>query len=59
LFDPYMAQRMAEEYIKDALREAEQERLIRQAEHSRQAWSLWPLAALTLGALLVFIALQS
>jgi len=32
LFDPYLAQRLAEERIKDRLREAEQERLIRAAK---------------------------
>ena len=31
LFNPFLAQRLAEEQIKDALREAEQERLARRA----------------------------
>ncbi len=31
LFDPYLAQRMMEECVKDALREAEQARLSRRA----------------------------
>ena len=41
-FDPYLAQRLAEERIKDGLQEAEQERLIRAAKDPRKArgWRL-------------------
>ena len=35
--NPYLAQRLAEERMKDALREAEQERLIRAAKGPRKA----------------------
>lgn len=39
LFDPYLAQRLAEERIKDMLHEAEQERLfqtLKEAERARE-----------------------
>jgi len=49
---------MAEERVKDALREAEQERLIRQVEGSSRARALWPPAALIVTALLVFVVLH-
>jgi len=40
-FDPYLAQRMAEERIKDRLREAEEARLIRAAKSHKMAWRWW------------------
>ena len=57
-FDPYMAQRLAEEYMKDRLREAEQERLIRAAQGPRKAREWWLPAALIMGALLGLVVLQ-
>jgi len=50
-FDPYMAQRLAEEYMKDRLREAEQYRLIRAAQGPRKAQGWWTPVALMLGSL--------
>ena len=44
LFNSYLAQRLAEERIKDRLREAEQYRLIRAAKGPRKArgwWTRW------------------
>ena len=51
LFDPYLAQRLAEERIKDRLREAEQYRLIRAAKGPRKTWGWWTPVALMLGSL--------
>ncbi|MCD4739463.1 MAG: hypothetical protein K8R89_09445 [Anaerolineae bacterium] len=56
--DPYMAQRLAEEYMKDRLREAEQDRLIRAAQGPRKTREWWLPAALIMGALLGLIVLQ-
>jgi len=39
--NPYLAQRLAEERVKDALREAEQARLIRAAQGPRKARKEW------------------
>ncbi len=50
-FDPYLAQRLAEERIKDRLREAEQYRLIRAAKDPRKAREWWTPVALMLGSL--------
>ncbi len=50
-FDPYLAQRLAEERIKDRLREAEQYRLVRAAQGPRKAWGRWTPVALMLGSL--------
>ena len=51
LFNPYLAQRLAEEHIKDALREAEQERLIRAAKGPWKGRGWWPSVALMLSSL--------
>ncbi len=51
LFDPYLAQRLAEEYIKDRLREAEQARLIRAAKGPRKTRGWWTSVALMLSSL--------
>ena len=50
-FDPYLAQRLAEERIKDRLREAEQYRLIRAAQGPRKTRGWWTPVALMLGSL--------
>ncbi len=50
-FDPYLAQRLAEERIKDRLREAEQYRLIRAAKGPRKTRGWWTPVALMLGSL--------
>jgi len=50
-FDPYLAQRMAEERIKDRLREAEEARLIRTAKSHKKARGWWPSLALMLSSL--------
>ncbi|RLF32126.1 MAG: hypothetical protein DRN08_07010 [Thermoplasmata archaeon] len=55
LFDPYLAQRLAEERIKDRLREAEQERLIRAAKGPRKARGWWTPLVLMLGSLVSLI----
>ena len=55
LFDPYLAQRLAEECIKDRLREAEQERLIRAAKGSQKVRGWWTPVALMLGSLVSLI----
>ena len=57
-FDPYMAQRLAEEYMKERRREAEQARLLRAAEGPRKTREWWLPAALIMGALLGLIVLQ-
>jgi len=54
-FDSYLAQRLAEERIKDRLREAEQYRLIRAAQGSRKARGWWTPLALMLGSLVGLI----
>jgi len=54
-FDPYLAQRMAEERIKDRLREAEESRLIRAAKSHKMAWRWWSPVVLTLGTLVGII----
>jgi len=51
-FDSYLAQRLAEERIKDRLREAEQERLIRAAKGPQKTRGWWTPVALMLGSLL-------
>ena len=51
LFNSYLAQRLAEERIKDRLREAEQYRLIRAAQGPRKARGWWLSVALMLGSL--------
>ena len=50
-FDPYLAQRLAEERIKDRLREAEQYRLIRAAKGPRKVRGWWTSVALMLSSL--------
>ena len=50
-FDPYRTQRLAEERIKDRLREAEQYRLIRAAQGPQKARGWWTPVALMLGGL--------
>jgi len=50
-FDPYLAQWLAEERIKDRLREAEQYRLIRAAKGPRKTRGWWTPVALMLGSL--------
>ena len=51
LFDPYLDQRLAEEHVKDMLREAEQARLIRAAQGHRKTRGWWTSLALMLGSL--------
>jgi len=55
LFNSYLAQRLAEERIKDRLREAEQYRLIRAAQDPRKARGWWTPVALMLGTLVGLI----
>jgi len=50
-FDSYLAQRLAEERIKDRLREAEQYRLIRAAQGPRKARGWWTPVMLMLSSL--------
>jgi len=60
LFDPYLAQRLAEERIKDRLREAEQYRLIRAAQGPRKTRGWLTPLALMLGSLVgLFVRPQS
>jgi len=59
-FDPYLAQRLVEERIKDRLRETEEYRLIRAAKGPQKARRWWPSVALMLSSLLgLFIRPQS
>ena len=51
LFSHYEAERIMEERVKDALREAEQERLIRTAKCPRKARGWWTSVALMLSSL--------
>jgi len=51
IFDPYMAQRLMEERVKDALREAEHARLVRAVQGPRKARGWWTPVALILGRL--------
>lgn len=51
LFEPYLVQRLAEEHVKDMLREAEQARLIRAAQGPRKTREWWSSVALILGGL--------
>ena len=39
--NPYLAQRLAEERMKDALREAEQACLVRAVQGPRKVWKEW------------------
>ena len=55
LFNPYLAQRLAEERSKDMLREAEQYRLIRAAKGPRKARGWWTSLALMLSGLAGFV----
>ncbi len=59
-FNPYEAQLLAKERMKDALREAEQERLIRAAKGPRKsrAWRL-PVALILSSLLALFMRPQS
>ncbi|MEA3340458.1 MAG: hypothetical protein U9R15_10880 [Chloroflexota bacterium] len=60
LFNSYLAQRLAEERIKDRLREAEQYRLIRAAQAPRKARGWWTPLASMLGSLVgLFVRPQS
>jgi len=52
LFDPYLAQRLAEERVKDRLREAKQYQLIRAAQGPRKARGWWRSVVLMLSSLL-------
>ena len=54
-FDSYLAQRLAEERIKDRLREAEQYRLIRAAQGPRKARGWWRSVVLMLSSLIGLI----
>jgi len=47
-FNPFLAQRLAEERMKDAQREAEQARLIRTAKSARRVRE-WPLPVIGRG----------
>ena len=51
-FNPFLAQEVGKERMKDALREAEQERLIRAANGPRKPRGWRPRIALMLGSLL-------
>ena len=55
LLNHYEAERMMEEHVKDALREAEQERLIRAARGPRRARGWWTSLALMLSSLVGFV----
>ncbi len=59
-FNPYEAQLLAKERMKDALREAEQERLIRAAKDPRKSrgWRL-PVALVLSSLLALFMRPQS
>jgi hypothetical protein len=50
LFDPYLAQRLAEERI-NRLREGEEARLIRAAKSHKKVRGWWPSLALMLSSL--------
>jgi len=50
-FNPFLAQEVGKERMEDALREAEQERLIRAAKGPRKARGWWTSVALILGSL--------
>ena len=52
LFNSYLAQRLAEDRIKDRLREAERYRLVRAAQGPQKARGWWSSVALMLGSLL-------
>ncbi|HIQ06370.1 MAG TPA: hypothetical protein EYH31_11915 [Anaerolineae bacterium] len=54
-FHPYLAQRSAEERIKDRLHEAEQYRLIRSAEGRRKARGWWTSVMLMFSSLLSLV----
>jgi hypothetical protein len=51
LFDPYLAQRLEEERIKDRLREAKRYRLLRAAQGPWKTRGWWTPVALMLGSL--------
>ena len=51
-FNPYLAERLAEERRKDAMREAEQARLIRAAKGPRKVRGWWLPVVSILGSLL-------
>jgi len=51
LFNSYLAQRLAEERIKDRLREAEQYRLIRAAQGPQKARGWWTPVVLMFSSL--------
>lgn len=55
LLNPYLAQQLMEERVKDALRKAEQAKLIRVAKGPRRARGWWASVALMLGSLVGFI----
>jgi len=55
--NPYLVQRLAEERMKDALREAEQARLIRAAQGPRKARKEWfNVVGAVLSGLVGFVA---
>jgi hypothetical protein len=60
MFNPYLPQRLAEERVKDAMREAEQARLTRSAKGPRKSrgWRL-PLALILSNLLALFMRSQS
>jgi hypothetical protein len=60
MFNSYQAQRLAEERVKDALREAEQARLIQAAKGPRKVrrWRL-PVALILNSLLALFMRSQS
>jgi len=59
-FNPFLAQQLAEERMKDAMREAEQARLIRAVQGPRKArgWRL-PVALILSSLLALFMRPQS
>ena len=60
MFNPYLPQRLAEERVKDALREAEQARLIQAAKGPKtlRGWRL-PVALILSSLLALFMRPQS
>lgn len=55
LFSHYEAERIMEERVKDALREAEQKRLIRAAQGPRKVRGWWTSVALMISSLVGLI----
>jgi hypothetical protein len=55
LYNPYLALRAGEERMRDALREAEQARLIRAVEGPRRAGGAWLPVAIIFSSLVGFV----